>query len=676
MRIVRIVRLLVLLAVTALIAALATPPTLAEPPFRLKAQLTDNADALSPTQKATVTAAVDKLYHDRRIQLWVVYVKSFDGRGAIEWAGQTMAVSDFGDNNALLAVATDDRAFAFQVPSTVRGGTPTKTDELRRNDIEPALHRGDWAGAAVAAADGLNANAAPGTALLDILLIAAALIAFLVLLLWGFTRRRRRSRHKAELAAAKRLEPTDANALATVPLEALDELSKVIVVDVDNAVRTSESELALAVEEFGAPRTAPFKQALDNAKAALAQAFNARQTLDDDVPEAPLLRRDLLTRVIVAAGRADRELESQNTAFHQLRDLIINAPDRLGTLTQQMVALTARLEPAEQAMAALRQQFSDSALASVSGNVETAGQRLTFADKGITTARSLVSRPATDQTALVDAVRGAEGALGQAQTLLDAIDNVSSDITRAVADLPARIADIQTGIDQAAQQLDQPDTPHEAELTAARDAAVKAAAGARDNGATDPLGTFVRLTEADAELDRLLATVTQQRQEDETQARMLQQAISTAQYRIRAVSDFIDTRRGSVGPEARTRLAEATRHLEAAQAKEQSNPTEAIAHANGAASLAAQAQSLANEDVNAAHRAYSSQYGRSSDLGSVIGGVIIGNILRGGVGGWGGGYGGDLGGSWGGGRNSGRPTSYGGSSNSSGRSYSGGGGRF
>lgn len=663
-----------MLAAAALIAPLAAPTVLADPPFRLKAQLTDNAEVLSPTQEAQVIAAVDTLYHDRRIQLWVVYVKSFDRQGAVEWAGKTMQVSDFGDDDALLAVATDDRAFAFQVPSTVKGGTSRETDDLRRNAIEPALHRGDWAGAAVAAAEGLNANAAPGAVLLDILLIAAAVLAVLAVLVWGFTRRRRRSRHKAEVAAAKRLDPTDAGALAGVPLEALDDLSKLIVVDVDNAVRTSEGELALATEEFGTARTAPFKQAVDNAKTALAQAFNVRQTLDDDVPETPLQRRELLTKVIVAAGRADRELESQNTAFHQLRDLIINAPDRLGALTQQMVALTARLEPAEQTMAALRQQFSGKALASVSGNVETAGERLKFADKSITTARGLVSRPATDQTALVDAVRGAEGALGQAQTLLDAIDSASSDITRAVADLPARIADIQAGIDQAAQQLGQPNTPHQAELTAARDAAVKAAADARDNGTADPLGTFVRLTEADAELDRLLATVTQQRQEDETQARMLQQAISTAQYRIRAVSDFIDTRRGSVGPEARTRLSEATRHLEAAQVKQQSNPTEAIAHANGAASLAAQAQSLANEDVNAAHRAYSSQYGRSSDLGSVIGGVIIGNILRGGMGGWGGG--GDWGGSWGGGRSSGRPTSYGGSSNSSGRSYSGGGGRF
>ncbi|ORB10836.1 hypothetical protein BST36_30650, partial [Mycolicibacterium moriokaense] len=42
-----------------------------------------------------------------------------------------------------------------------------------------------------------------------------------------------------------------------------------------------------------------------------AQAFNVRQILDDAIPETPRQRRDLLTRVVVAAAKADRELEAQ-----------------------------------------------------------------------------------------------------------------------------------------------------------------------------------------------------------------------------------------------------------------------------------------------------------------------------------------------------------------------------
>ena len=89
-------------------------------------------------------------------------------------------------------------------------------------------------------------------------------------------------------------------------------------------------------------------------------------------------------------------------------------------------------------------------------------------------------------------------------------------------------------------------------------------------------------------------------------------------------------------PEARTRLNEAVRQLEAAQAKQKTNITEAIAHANGASMLAAQAQQLANNDVQSAQRTYMNHYGGvggSSNMGAVIGGIILGNILSGGFGG-------------------------------------------
>ncbi|WP_099025394.1 TPM domain-containing protein, partial [Mycolicibacterium palauense] len=631
MRTVRPLALLLTTLLPALLTALLiAPAAVAEPPFRVPEQITDKAGALSPSERADVQDALDKLYDNKRIQLWVVFVESFDGQNGVSWAQDTMRASGFGDDDALLAVAVGDREYAFQVPLDTTGVSSTQADDVQRNDIEPKLRRGDWAGAAIAAANGLNTTAKPlpwGG-----LLTALGVIAVLGLLWWMWSRRRRRQRHEAEVEAAKRVDPTDPNALAGVPLEALDELSQTIVVDVDNAVRTSQNELTLAVEEFGEKRTEPFRAAVEAAKKTLAQAFNVRQILDDAVPETPTQRRDLLTRVIVAAAKADRELDAQSEAFEQLRDLVISAPTRLDTLTQRMVALTARLEPAEQTLAGLHRQFSDDALASVADNVDTARQRLSLADHSITSARGLVSRPAADQTGLVDAVHAAEGALQQATQLLDAVDSASSDINHAVAGLPAAIADIQNGIDAAAAQLAQPGTPQPGELTAARDAAVRAVAEADRDGASDPLGAFTAVTKADADLDRILASVTEKRQEAARQARMLEQALFTASSRVKAVSDFIDTRRGSVGPEARTRLAEAQRQLEAAQAKKSTDVTEAIAHANGAAALAARAQSLANDDARAAQRHYAGQYGGrgGADLGSVIGGIIIGNVLRGG----------------------------------------------
>ena len=292
------------------------------------------------------------------------------------------------------------------------------------------------------------------------LLIVLGVLVLLALLLWMWLRRRKRRRHEAEFAAAKRVDPTDPNALASVPLEALDDLSKTIVVDVDNAVRTSDSELALAVEEFGAKRTEQFSAAVASAKTTLTQAFNVRQILDDAVPETPLQRRDLLTRVIVAAAKADRALDAQSEAFGKLRDLVINAPTRLDDADPaDGVADRARrpgaADPGRVAPSSSpRPRWHRSWATSTSQ-----ADRLTFADQNISSGRNLVSRPATDQTPLVDAIRAAEGALGQAQTLLDAVDSASTDINRAVDGLPAAIADIQNGIDAAAGQLRQPNTP-------------------------------------------------------------------------------------------------------------------------------------------------------------------------------------------------------------------------
>lgn len=662
----RIARLLSL-ALAILAAGVSVAPTAGgTPPFRLPGYVTDQAQALSESGRANVEAAVDRLYNDRRVRLWVVYVDSFNGLGAEDWSERTGRTSDLATEDAILAVATRDRSYAFLVPpQTV---SDSASNEIRRNAIEPRLRANDWAGAGVAAADGLNTATAPGPGLSPLaVIVTLGILIVVVLLLWLWSRRRRRKRREAEFAAARRVDPADPNALATVPIDALDDLSKSIVVDVDNAVRTSDNELGLAVEEFGDRDTAPFTKAVTDAKTTLAQAFNVRQILDDAVPETPSQRRDLLTRVVVAAAKADRELDAQREAFAQLRDLVINAPTRLDSMTQQMVDLTARLEPSQQALTALHKQFSDTALASVTGNVDTAKQRLGFADQNITNARNLLARPSDRQLGLVDAIRAAESALGQARSLLDAVESAATDINRAIAALPASIADIEKGIKIAGSLLSQHNTGHARELSVARDAAVKAVADAQSNGTADPLGAFTKLTQADAELDRLLASVAEEREAAERLSRAYDQALFTAQSRVRAVSDYIDVRRGSIGPEARTRLAEAVRQLQAAQDKRATNLNEAIAHANGAAMLASQAQSMATADAQAAQRAYAGQYGSTSgsNMGAVLGGIILGNILSGSMRG---GLGGSMGGGW-------SSTSYGGSGWGSG-GLGGGGGRF
>jgi uncharacterized membrane protein YgcG len=55
---------------------LATPAG-AQPPSKLTDHITDTTGVLTDSGRAAVNSAIDRLYRDRHIQLWVVYVDNF-----------------------------------------------------------------------------------------------------------------------------------------------------------------------------------------------------------------------------------------------------------------------------------------------------------------------------------------------------------------------------------------------------------------------------------------------------------------------------------------------------------------------------------------------------------------------------------------------------------------------
>ena len=112
----RIARLLSLVLVILTAGVLLAPAAGGTPPFRLPGYVTDSARVLNGSQLSDVKRAVDQLYNERQIRLWVVYVDSFSGQGAVNWAESTRRASDLGDEDAILAVATTDRSYAFLVP--------------------------------------------------------------------------------------------------------------------------------------------------------------------------------------------------------------------------------------------------------------------------------------------------------------------------------------------------------------------------------------------------------------------------------------------------------------------------------------------------------------------------------------------------------------------------------
>lgn len=666
---------LVLFASVLLLGGTGSASASADPPGRLAGQVTDRVQALDGAGRGRVQGAVDRLYESRRVRLWVVFVGDFGGLGAQTWSERTAALSGFGERDVLLAVATVDREYRLHSPGLPQEVSDAEFEELLVEGVEPALRRGEWGVAAVAAADGLDeamGSAGRGPSAGGMLVIGGvALVAVVAFLL--YSRKKRRERVRAGIEAARGVDPADTAALAGLPVEALELRSREVLVELDDALRTSAEELELARGEFGEVRTRPFTAAFDSAKAAVAHAFALRQRLDDGAPESAQVRRDLLVELIGSCGRADKELDAQVAEFDALRDLLIDAPRRLDALTEEMVGLTARLPGSRAALEALAGEFAASALAPVRDNVAMAEERLAFADKSITEGRAAAARPVGQQGPVVAAIRAAEGAIGQARALLDAVDHAGDDIRGAVAALPAALDEVRRGI-AAAAGLSADGGPELAEARAVAEAALARAESTRD---TDPLGALNAVASADADLDRAVAGAQARRQDAERLGHLLDQALGAAAAQVSLAEDFVTTRRGAVGAEARTRLAEARRHLAEAQRLRDEDLPEALRHAQAAADLGARAAAAAEEDVLEWEAMRAPQFGGTrygGDAGAVLGGILLGGVLGGGFGpgrgaGWGGGGwgGGGGGGGWGG------PGSFGGTTGS--RRH-GGGGRF
>ncbi|MBY6499269.1 TPM domain-containing protein, partial [Rhodococcus sp. BP-262] len=619
----------------------AAAPASADRPSRLAGQITDTVQALDDGQIADVQAAIDDLYDSDRVRLWVVYVADFDDTDPSAWAQATAQASSFGDRDVLLAVATVDRSYSMWVPTGLTEITDAEITEMQTDNIEPALREEDWAGAAIVTAgslsDAYSSSGSGGSATPWLIGAGAVVVAGGGAV--AYSSRRKKKHQQASIEAAERIDPTDTAALSALPLDVLDARAHSMLVETDNAVRASEEELAIARSEFGDTTAAPFITAFEEAKKALGAAFEVRQRLDDAIPETPDQRRSMLIQIISSCGRADHELDSRVAEFEQMRDLLINAGSTLDSLTQAVVALTVRVPESEAVLARLHTEFAEPALASISSNIVMAREDIELAERNIEVGRAAAAKPAGQQGELVSAVRTAEKAVDQARSLLDAVDHAQNDIRNAIATLPAAIEDVRRDIANAATL-----TEHGGqELQTARAAAEEALRSAVASQSADPLGSFNRLVEADRHLDAVIDSATEAKTQEDLLRARLQRDLGGAQSQITAAKDYISTRRGGVGATARTHLAEAERHFDAARHLEASDPATALQHAQAAAQLASRASQQAQADVRDWEDSRRPRGGSGGGTaGAVLGGILIDSVLRGsrGGGGFGGGFGG------------------------------------
>jgi hypothetical protein len=650
-------RLSLLVAVLAVLLLSGAGAALAEPPSRLSERVTDRAGVLDAAQSARVTEAIDRLRAEDGIDLFVVYVDSFDGADGQAWADGAARLSQLGVEDALLAVATGDRAYGLSI--AVGFPLPEATiDEIRTSDVEPRLGASDWAGAAVALADGLRngGNAGGGGVPVGALVVGGAAVvgggAYVI------SRRRKKRAHQAPEPTSTVPVPRDE--FSDVSTEDLAYRASSALIEVDDAVRTSEQELAAARAHFGDEAVAAFAAALEQSRADMLAAFAIRQQLDDDQPEDEPAARAMHADIVRTARAADERLDAQTEAFDRLRDLEARAPEFVGGLGGRLDSVATRVPQVEAAWAALQQRYAAAAVAPVAGNLAQARQLLAVAGTEVAQARAELAE-AGPAVAVVSG-RAAEDALTQAETLLDGVGRRDTELADAASRVAAARAEVEQDLAEARALAGTGDL---APLVARAEAALAAADRAATATQPDPIAALRLLDEAGTVLDQGMDQARAAQDRARRAAAALDQAMLTARSAVAAAGDFITTRRGAVGSQARTRLAEAQRHLQ--QAGGGGDPVVALREAQQADVLAQEALRLAQSDVSQ-WSAPPSRGSGGTGLGVDLGSLILGGILSGGFGG-----GGSRGGGGGGGGGGRSPGSFGGSAT---RGRRGGGGRF
>ncbi|MGY1830990.1 TPM domain-containing protein [Geodermatophilus sp. SYSU D01180] len=688
-------RLMGVLAVTAAVLVAGGSPALAEPPFDVPDEVTDRAGVLGSGGLAQVQQAVDERQAEDGTQAFVVYVASFDGVEQGAWARATAEASGLGSTDVLFAVAVDDRRYGYWVDDAFPQSNAEIEDFLAR-DVEPELGADDWAGAGVAFAEGVGDAAGSGTGTDGGSgALTAAVVGGVAVVGGGawLVARSRRRRRDGQPPATTRIERPDPH--AGVPTEELQGRASAALLDLDEAVKTSQLDLDFARLQYGEAAVAGFTEALGQSRQELTRAFTLRQQLDDEVPEDEPTRRRVLGEILQLTAAADARLDEQAQAFDQLRDLERTAPQALEALGPRITALHGRLPQDEQRAARLQRRYAASALAPVADNLDQARARLAAAEQEVAEARAALDAGRSGEA--VGDLRAAEDAVAQVGTLLDAVARLERDLEEAAARLPAVRAETEEDLAEARALVAAGDAgglrPQIARAEAGL-AAAEEAMGSADGALPDPLTALRRLEEADLALEQALAVARDAQTRARRAAAALDQTLLRARSAVAATADFVATRRGAVGPEARTRLAEAQRHLDAAVGTGRTDPEGALREAQLADQLAQSALQLAQSDVatwssgyggggygGGYGPGYAPGYGYGGGRGGVdLGSLVLGGILAGGFGGGhgrgygGGGLGGGFGGGSGGGAGGGRPRggSFGGS-RSRGRS---GGGRF
>jgi hypothetical protein len=653
-------------AVIGLTAFLAMPAgaAWAEDPVSIPSgqNIVDNADVLGG-REGEVQEAIQKLLKDDKYNLYVVTVDRFTNPTVpADWAAAVATQKGMGRSDAILAIAKDDGKFSFVLNSA----SPIKSKQgaISQNAVTANLAGGspDFAQAAIdtAAAIGDAASGGSGDVPSDAGAGAAVLVGTGVVAAGGagaylYFRNKRKKAAGQAANAGYGPQGAELDPLASLSIEELRRKGGSLLIEADDAIKSSEQELMFAQAQYGDSAVGNFTKALNEAKAHLSESFKLQQQLDDHIPDTEEQQRTWLGEIIRRSEAALASLQEQKADFDSLRELEKNAPQALAAVNAGAREADSKISIAEESLTSLRSKYAESALTQVSDNILQAKERLAFVQNATATAQQKLAEGEGSLAAV--AVRAAEESLHQTNVLLDAIAKVSSNLDEARSSLESAVVDTSQDLAQARAMIQSGAHPELAGPVAGVENALAQVKAEIQGGKIDPIATLQRVETAHQSLDQALTGIRDQQEQSRRAQASLQQTIMSAQAQISATSDYITARRGGVGTEARTRLAESQRNLDYALSIARTDPVTALTYAQQAHALAAQAAQLAQSDVDHFGGYANQGYGRGGMFGgggggglggAILGGILINSILNGGGGaGWGGGH--SDGGGWGGG---------------------------
>lgn len=378
-------------------------------------------------------------------------------------------------------------------------------------------------------------------------------------------------------------------------LPALRTRANVLLVGLDESLTAADNELGFAIAQFGEAATADYAAAVAKARVMATAAFRLRRELDDAYPEPVLKQREMALQIIAYSEAAQAALDNQDRSFNSLRVAELEAPSSLATLSARIEAARARIAPATETLDRLAVEYRPTIAAEHERAIADATAQLDDAAAVISAAEQQLS-PAGVNAVVAD-LRTAEQHVETATTLLDSVDTVAAQLDDAAATVISLVAAQKTDLAEARRERDAaPDADSGAAIIDAMESVEKAiAAAAAATRPSDPIESLDRLNGAIAELDTALASARNQTQRLTHARAALAGTLVSARSQLAAARGFITAGGRGVGADARTRLREAARELEIAEAT--ADPVEALDAARRAVTHARDADALARYDA-------------------------------------------------------------------------------